>query len=99
MNVVEHYDKLIDDNNDSFNDPLPLQEYMNKWDGQLFIDSMCLTKEKRVLEVGVGTGRLAARVISCCLKIYVRRNRFMYVEIVDCDCFIEVLKYYQLFMQ
>lgn len=69
MNVIEHYDKLIDDNNDSFNDPLPLQEYMNKWDGQLFIDSMCLTKEKSVLEVGVGTGRIAARVIPCCEKL------------------------------
>lgn len=29
MNVIEHYDKLIDENNDSFNDSLPLQEYMN----------------------------------------------------------------------
>lgn len=68
MNVIEHYDKLIDDNNDPFNDSLPLQEYMNKWDGQLFVDSMCLTKEKNALEVGVGTGRLSARVIPCCGK-------------------------------
>ena len=70
MNVIEHYDNLIDEDNDSFNDPLPLQEYMNKWDGQLFIDSMCLTKEKSVLEVGIGTGRLAARVIPCCGKFW-----------------------------
>lgn len=68
MNVIEHYDNLIDENNDSFNDPLPLKEYMDKWDGQLFIDSMCLSKEKSVLEVGVGTGRLATKVLPYCGK-------------------------------
>lgn len=35
MNVMKHYDKLIDENNDPVHDPESLKEYMNKWDGQL----------------------------------------------------------------
>ena len=66
MNVVEHYDKLIDENNDPFHDPKPLQEYMNLWDGEVFLDSMCLTGKETVLEVGVGTGRIAVKVIPNC---------------------------------
>lgn len=66
MNVVEHYDKLIDENNDPFRDPQPLQEYMNLWDGEVFLDSMCLTGKEAVLEVGVGTGRIAVKVIPRC---------------------------------
>lgn len=68
MNVIEHYDKLIDENNDSFRDSLSLQEYMNKWDGQLFIDSMGLSNTKDVLEIGIGTGRIAVKVIPYCHK-------------------------------
>lgn len=34
MNVTAHYDHLIDKDNDPFPDPLLMQEYMNKWDGQ-----------------------------------------------------------------
>ena len=33
MDIITHYDKLIDDNNDPFRDPPPLREYMDKWDG------------------------------------------------------------------
>lgn len=69
MNIAAHYDKLIDDNNDPLHDPQPLREYMNKWDGQLFIDSMCLSPTKKVLEIGIGTGRIAAKVAPCCLKL------------------------------
>ncbi len=69
MDIITHYDKLIDDNNDPFRDPLPLREYMDKWDGQLFIDSMHLTPIKRVLEIGIGTGRIAAKVAPFCLKL------------------------------
>ena len=68
MNIIEHYDKLIDENNDPFYDPPNLQDYMNKWDGPLFIDAMKLDKTKYVLEIGVGTGRLAKRVAPDCLK-------------------------------
>ena len=64
--VSKHYDLLIDENNDPVHDPEPLREYMDKWDGRQFIDSLQLTKEKSVLEIGVGTGRLAVRVAPEC---------------------------------
>ena len=66
--VIRHYDLLIDENNDPVHDPKPLQDYMDKWDGQAFIDKMKLNKEKSVLEIGVGTGRLAVRVAPLCGK-------------------------------
>lgn len=68
--VTHHYDLLIDENNDPVHDPKPLQDYMNKWDGQAFIDKMELNKEKSVLEIGVGTGRLAVRVAPLCGEFY-----------------------------
>ena len=61
---------LIDENNDPVRDPKLLREYMDKWDGQKFIDSLQLTKEKSVLEIGVGTGRLAVRVAPECLEFF-----------------------------
>lgn len=57
---------LIDENNDPAHDPAPAQDYMNKWDGEAFIDAMQLAPEKSVLEIGVGTGRLALRVCGKC---------------------------------
>lgn len=69
MDTAAYYDKLIDDHNDPFRDPPPLKEYMDKWDGKLFIDSMQLTPAKKVLEIGIGTGRLAARVAPFCLRL------------------------------
>lgn len=66
MNVVEHYNILIDENNDPVYDPEPLKKYMDKWDGQVFIDAMKLDKTKTVLEIGVGTGRLALKTIPLC---------------------------------
>lgn len=66
--VILHYDLLIDEGNDPVHDPEPLQDYMNKWDGQDFINAMQLDKTKSVLEIGVGTGRLAVRVAPLCDK-------------------------------
>lgn len=66
--IIDHYDLLIDENNDPVHDPKPLRDYMDKWDGQVFIDKMELNKEKSVLEIGVGTGRLAVRVAPLCGK-------------------------------
>ena len=68
MDVITHYDMLIDENNDPFRDPPVLQDYMKQWDGQLFIDSMELDYTKTVLEIGVGTGRIAAKVAPNCLR-------------------------------
>ena len=68
--VSKHYDLLIDENNDPVRDPEPLREYMDKWDGRQFIDSLQLTKEKSVLEIGVGTGRLAVRTAPNCREFF-----------------------------
>lgn len=70
MHVIEHYNKLIEENNDPVYDPAPLKEYMNKYDGQIFIDEMRLDKTKSILEIGVGTGRLALRTIPLCKNFY-----------------------------
>lgn len=65
-NAVFHYNTLIDENNDPVHDPAPLREYMDQWDGQEFINKMGLNSGKTVLEIGVGTGRLALRVAPLC---------------------------------
>ena len=70
MNVIEHYDKLIDENNDPVYDPESLKEYMDKWDGQVFVDAMKLDKYKTVLEIGIGTGRLALKTVPLCKKFF-----------------------------
>ncbi|MDL2287041.1 methyltransferase domain-containing protein [Eubacteriales bacterium OttesenSCG-928-G02] len=64
--MVRHYDALIDENNDPVYDPVPLREHMDKWDGAPFIEALQLAPEKSVLEIGVGTGRLAVRVSDKC---------------------------------
>ena len=64
--VIDHYNKLIDEDNDPARDPEPLRAYMDKWDGQEFIESMQLAKDRSVLEIGIGTGRLAMRVAQMC---------------------------------
>lgn len=69
MNVIDHYDLLIEENNDPFNDPPSLQEYMNQWDGALFLKSLNLTASKSVLEIGVGTGRIAVKVAPHCKRL------------------------------
>lgn len=67
--VIEHYNKLIDENNDSARDPKPLRDYMDKWDGEKFIESMQLDKSRSVLEIGIGTGRLAIKVAPDCKSL------------------------------
>ena len=69
IDVVKHYDLLIDEGNDAFLDPPVLQEYMDKWDGQNFIDFMALDKKETVLEIGIGTGRIARKVAPLCLRL------------------------------
>ena len=44
INAAKHYDLLIEERNDPVHDPEPLKAYMNKWDGQKFIDKMQLNK-------------------------------------------------------
>ena len=101
MNVMEHYDKLIEENNDPVYDPEPLKEHMNKWDGQAFIDAIELDKTKNVLEIGVGTGRIAIQTAPLCKNFYgidispktidrARQNLSMYQNIeLICDDFMQ----------
>lgn len=71
ISATEHYDNLIDENNDPVFDSMPLQEYMNKWDGDRFLDELGINQESTVLEIGVGTGRLALKVLQQGCKYFV----------------------------
>lgn len=74
INTRNHYDAIIDEIDDPQNykvvdpahDPEPLRAYMDKWDGEAFIEAMQLNLSKSALEIGVGTGRLALRVCGKC---------------------------------
>lgn len=66
VDVVMHYDLLIEENHDSVHDSALLKEYMNKWDGRVFMDALQLSLDKSVLEIGVGTGRLAVQTSPLC---------------------------------
>lgn len=69
-NTIDHYDKLIEENNDPVYDPEPLRDYMDSWDGDRFFESMMLSKSKSVLEIGVGTGRLAIKAAPKCKNFW-----------------------------
>ena len=68
--LIRHYDLLIDENNDPVHDPDPLREYMDLWDGVIFLDALQLDETKSVLEIGVGTGRLAIKTAPLCGEFY-----------------------------
>lgn len=68
--LIQHYDCLIKENSDPVYDDELLKEYMNKWDGNSFIKDMKLSEEKSVLEIGVGTGRIAVKVAPLCKAFY-----------------------------
>ena len=69
MDVKTHYDLLIEENNDPFRDPPALRKYMESWDGPVFLDLLELDRTKTVLEIGVGTGRLAAKTAGRCRRL------------------------------
>ena len=69
MDVIAHYDLLVDENNDPFYDSTELKDYMNKWDGQVFIDALQLDENKEILEIGLGTGRIAVKVAPYCKRL------------------------------
>lgn len=68
--VISHYDFLVSEGNDPVHDEKPLRDYMDKWDGSSFMEQMRLDKSKSVLEIGVGTGRLAVRVAPLCGEFF-----------------------------
>ena len=47
--VIAHYDRLIEEENDPVRDPEPLRAYMDRWDGAGFLDRLQLTPDKTVL--------------------------------------------------
>jgi len=67
-NVSKHYDLLIENGNDPVLDCKALADYMDKWDGEDFINLLNLDNSKTVLEIGCGTGRIAKKIISQCKK-------------------------------
>ena len=64
--VAAHYDGLVEHGDDPVCDIQPLREYMDKWDGQAFLTALRLDGTQSVLEIGVGTGRLAVRIAEDC---------------------------------
>lgn len=60
--VARHYDLLIDEGNDPVLDPPELAVHMDGWDGEMFLSALELNGMQDVLEIGVGTGRLALRI-------------------------------------
>lgn len=70
MNTIDHYNNLIDENNDPVRDSDILKKYMDKWDGKQFIDALELNPNKTVLEIGIGTGRIAVKTAGKCAVLY-----------------------------
>jgi SAM-dependent methyltransferase len=58
-----HYDRLADAGHGR-NDPPVLREYMARWDGPLFYDALGDLSDTDVLEVGIGTGRVARQILE-----------------------------------
>ena len=74
ITVAAYYDALLAEGQDPVLDPPVLKSYMDGWDGENFIRQMQLSPTASVLELGVGTGRLAVRVAPRC-------GRFLGVDI------------------
>ena len=68
--TARHYDLLVAEGNDPVLDSPALQEHMDRWDGSRFIAHLRAFLADLpgacVLEIGVGTGRLAQRVCKFC---------------------------------
>lgn len=63
LTTREHYDRLAEMGN-GLNDPPSALEYMARWDGPPFWNAMGDLREKDVLEVGIGCGRIARHVLE-----------------------------------
>ncbi|GGH27279.1 class I SAM-dependent DNA methyltransferase [Paenibacillus segetis] len=70
VSTFEHYELLIEEGNDPVQDPPILQAYMSSWDGPHFFDSL-VPENKLVLDIGIGTGRIAKEVLSAGCKYLV----------------------------
>ena len=52
VSTQAHYDLLVSEGNDPVLDPPDLAAYMDGWDGDAFLDALCLESSSRVLEIG-----------------------------------------------
>ncbi len=64
VSALEHYDRCIDEGHDPCEDGPLLQRYMARWDGPRFFEFLGDLTGKDVLDVGVGTGRLAQPILQ-----------------------------------
>lgn len=64
VDALTHYERLIEEGHDVFYDGKILQEYMARWDGEPFFNALGDLKGKNVLEIGVGTGRIARQILD-----------------------------------
>ncbi len=64
-----HYDLLIAEGNDPVYDPPELAAYMDGWDGSEFLRLLGLSGSENVLEIGIGTGRLAVKALPLCRRL------------------------------
>ena len=66
MDAAAYYDALLAAGQDPVLDPPALKEYMDGWDGDVFLSQLMLSPSSSVLEIGIGTGRLAVRTAPLC---------------------------------
>lgn len=64
VSAREHYDRLAAEGHDPVEDPAPLRRYMARWDGPPFYAALEPLAGAAVLEVGVGTGRVALELLA-----------------------------------
>ncbi len=63
LTTQEHYDRLAEMGNDLYDPPAAL-EYMARWDGPPFWNVIGDLREKDILEIGIGTGRIARQLLK-----------------------------------
>ena len=64
VTVEKHYDLLTSEGDDPVHDPPKLREYMDRYDGPAFFEQLGSVTGVRVLEIGIGTGRLAIKALK-----------------------------------
>jgi 2-polyprenyl-3-methyl-5-hydroxy-6-metoxy-1,4-benzoquinol methylase len=104
VSVLEHYEKLIEEGNDPVHDSKVMQEYMNRWGGSEFFRALGSCTNKRVLEVGVGTGRLAKTILDKGCKHFtgidispktIERAKMNLSRFKNCNLLVEDIEQYQ----
>lgn len=63
ITAKEHYDRLAESGHGR-NDPPLLQQYMARWDGPPFWNTLDDLSGKDVLEIGIGCGRIARQLLK-----------------------------------